>query len=124
MAAWVFLALVMVNGSIATAAATLVFLTGLIGTLKGSQRIGVAYDHEEKVLELLAQNPTSVDAFPLAPGFKDPWVPATIARLRERGEILADGEILETASRSNELESTAIPGDVRTSPTASATERR
>ena len=97
MAAWAFLGLAMVNGLIAAAVASFLFLAGLVATLKGARQIGVTYDREEKVLELLAREAMTINALRSRIGIKESWVIGTVTRLRERGELLDRAGVLETA---------------------------
>jgi hypothetical protein len=91
MAAWAFLGLVMVNEWLAAGVAGLIFVAGLVATLIGARRIGVSYDREEKVLELLAEEAMSAEELRASPGIDASWANVAIAALLDRGEILDKG---------------------------------
>lgn len=89
MAAWSFLGLVTVNSRSAAVVAGVVFLAGFVATLAGAWWIRRAYDHERRILDLLAVETLTAQGLRERTGEDVSWVDGAIHRLQARGEILA-----------------------------------
>lgn len=103
-AAWSFLALVMVNSWLAASIAAVVVGVGFVATMAGAQQIALTHDREQKVwTAVAARGCISVDDLKGLPGLDEAWVEAAIERLRRQGEVTVGGRVVQIRSRSTAL---------------------
>jgi hypothetical protein len=99
MAAWLFLALFFTSTKpwVATIVAGAVFLVGCVATVVGVRRIGPQHDVEERVLESLDLEPTTLDKLQQKLLIEPQALERTVRRLLRQGTIHEDDGQLELA---------------------------
>jgi hypothetical protein len=99
MAAWLFVAFFFTSATpwVATLVAGSVLAVGWVVTFFGARRIGPRHDQEERVLEFINQEPSTMDRLRRQLEMEPERLAETVCRLRKRGDIREHNGLLELA---------------------------